>query len=96
MKFTAVLFDEGDTVLITGGDFKGSSGTVVGWSHVSGRAGSSPDVDHIIKLAKPVTKTVSKETDVGGGKKIVETEEVSFETAEVPASALAPSSGDAL
>lgn len=85
MKFSAVLFDEGDKVQITDGQFKGTTGIVVAWAHVSSRV---EDVVHIIRLDKPVVATVSKKTEVGGGKTMVEEEEVTFEQAEIPASGL--------
>lgn len=90
MKFTAVMYDEGDRVQVTDGDFKTMVGTVVGWGHISGRDGAAPDILHIVKLDKPVKKMVTKKTDIGGGKSMSEEEEVTFEQCEAPQSKLAP------
>lgn len=83
--FSPTLFEVDDRVTITVGDFKGSVGKVVSWVRLSSDV---PDTIHRVHLDKPVTMDVQKEMDIGGGKRVIETESVTIEIADVPASHL--------
>lgn len=74
--------DEGTKVSITDGDFNGNTATVVGYHN-------HKPVTYAVLLAKPVKKTVSQTVDMGGGKKAVTEEEVTFTRIEVAEAAVA-------
>ncbi len=80
-KFTITLFDIGDHVKIVGGDFDGLTGKVVEWGHISG---AEPFPIHYIMLDQPVNQSVEKRTDAGGGRIMVEQENVVFTKVEIP------------
>lgn len=67
---------EGTSVSIMGGDFKGNTGKVVGHH-------AHDPITYAVVLDKPLTKTVSRDVDLGGGRKVSESEEVSFSRVEV-------------
>lgn len=61
-KFTITLFTEGSRVAVTGGDYKGQTGTVTAWQRIGE---DHPDPLHHIVLDAPikVDPRVYKRTD---------------------------------
>lgn len=84
-KHTPTLFDEGDSVMISGGPHSGTKGTVVGHHRIHSDA---PDTIHVVKFNEPKQTTAEKVVDMGGGKKYTESEAVTLDYAEVPSSYL--------
>lgn len=70
------IIKDGKAVSIVDGDFKGSTGVVIGYHN-------HEPITYAVLLDKPVTKVVKNTIDMGGGKKSVMEEEVTFTRIEV-------------
>jgi len=75
------IINNGKPVSITDGEFKGATGVVVGYHN-------HDPITYAVQLDKSVTKTVRNEADLGGGKKSMTEEEVTFSRIEVPEAAV--------
>jgi transcription antitermination factor NusG len=84
-QFTVTLFDEGDQVTVTDGEFKDCKGVVVGWQHISSRAS---DPVHIVKLDPPFIKKIPVK-GVVSGREVTIDEDHAIDYADVPSSTLA-------
>lgn len=67
---------DGTKVKIMAGDCKDSNGTVVGYHN-------HDPVTYAVMLDEPVKKTITRDIDIGGGRKAFETEDVVLSRIEV-------------
>lgn len=83
-KFSVTLYEIGDHVQVTDGDFKGLKGKVADW----GRIGSHGDIDMIIALDEPYDHIAKTETKMADGAVVTRSETVVLTRVDVKTSQL--------